>query len=134
MPCPALCPGVRRIVTAGVTGQWASVRSVDDDADVAADTNGPEILVLRPVELVKLHARIGRIHLEVERRGLRSRLLVALELGEAVCEIIGNAEVHYNLLCSVPLAWLGASIVTAGVPAFPDNEIRPLFFPAPSNV
>ena len=58
------------------------------------DPHRPEVLVLRLVELVELHARVGRVHLQVEGRGLDGLLLVAGQPGEAVGEGVGDAEFH----------------------------------------
>jgi len=53
-----------------------------------------EVLVPRLVQLVQAHARIGRVQLEVEGGGLDGLLLLASQLGEAVGEGIGDAEIH----------------------------------------
>ena len=58
------------------------------------DPHRPEILVLRLVELVEAHARIGRVELQVEGRRLDGLLLVAGQSGEAVGEGIGDAKFH----------------------------------------
>ena len=43
---------------------------------------------------MELQSRPGRIQLKVKGRGLHGILLVTGELGEAVGEGVGNAEVH----------------------------------------
>ena len=63
-------------------------------SSVTARTNGPEVLVLRPVDLVPLQARMRRVHLQVERRGLDRLLLVTGQLREAVGEGVSDAELH----------------------------------------
>src|SRR5687768_10263134 len=83
-----------------VAQQQAAGRLVDDQADVAADAYGPEVLVLRLVEPVELHAGARRVHLEVERGRLHQLLLVAGETGEAVGERVGDAEVHGTAILS----------------------------------
>jgi len=70
---------------------------VDDQADVVADPHRPEIRIFRPVKLVELHAGIGRVHLEVESRGLDRFLLLPGELRKALGKGIGNAEFHHLL-------------------------------------
>jgi hypothetical protein len=49
---------------------------VDDDADIAADTNGGEALVFGFVELVELQAGMGGVQLEIEGRGFDGFLLL----------------------------------------------------------
>jgi len=77
---------------ADVAQQQALIRPVYDDAEVAAHADGPEVLVLGPVELVELHPRIGRIHLKVERRRLGGSLLIARQASKAIGDCAGNAE------------------------------------------
>ncbi len=91
---PSFRPLIRGVVMIDVAEQQAGSRAVDDQPDVATDPNGPEVLVLRPVDLVQLQARMRRVHLQVERRGLDRLLLVAGQPGEAVGEGIGDAELH----------------------------------------
>ena len=91
---PSFCPLVRGVVMVDVAEQEARRRPVDDQPDVATDPNGPEVLVLRPVDLVQLQPRMRRVHLQVERRGLDRLLLVAGQLREAVGEGVGDAELH----------------------------------------
>ena len=67
---------------------------MDDDPDVRARPHGPEVFIPRLVEAVETHARIRRVHLEVEGRGLNRLLLVAVQAGEAVGEGIGDEELH----------------------------------------
>ena len=51
--------------------------------------------VLGIMQLVELQSRLGRIQLKVESRGLRGLLLVAGQLVEAVCEGVGDSELHF---------------------------------------
>ena len=90
----ALGPAVSVVVMIDVAKQQARRGLVGDQADVGADAHGPEVGVLCPVELVKLHPGARRVHLEVERRGLGGGLLLARELSETVGEGVGDAEVH----------------------------------------
>lgn len=63
-----------------------------DQPNVAIDADRPEVLVLRPVELVEAHPRTGRVQLQVERRRLDGLLLVAGESSETARERVGDAE------------------------------------------
>ena len=67
---------------------------VNDQPDVATYPNRPEILVPCFGELVEAHARIGRVELEVEGRGLDGFLFLTSQPSETVGKGIGNAEVH----------------------------------------
>ena len=94
VPLAPFCPAVCRVVVVHVAQKQARVRPVDDETDVAADPDRPEVLVLRLVKLVKLHPRIRRIHLEVECRRLDGLLFVASEATERVSEGVGDTEVQ----------------------------------------
>lgn len=48
---------------------------------------GPEVLILRPVDLVQFQPRMCRVHLQVDRCGL-DRLLLVGQLREAVGESV----------------------------------------------
>ena len=61
-----------------IAEQEAARGFVDDDPDVRARSHRPEIFIPRLVEAVEAHARIRRVHLEVEGRGLDRLLLVAV--------------------------------------------------------
>ena len=89
-----LCPTISLVVMIHIAEQQAGFCPVDDDAQIAIDAYRPELLVLCPVKFVKTHAWIGRIHLEIESRGLDGFLLFACEFGEAVGEGISDAELH----------------------------------------
>ena len=87
-------PLVRRVVMVHVAEQEARRGPVDDQPEVAADAGGPEVLVLRPLDLVQIQPRPSRVHLQVERGGLDRLLLLAGQLREAVGEGVGDAELH----------------------------------------
>jgi hypothetical protein len=70
---------------------------VDDQPDIAADANGPKILVLGLVELVKAHARVRRVHLKIKRSRLDELLLVASQPRQAIGERVANAEFHLQV-------------------------------------
>ena len=53
---PALCPLVRFVVVVDVAQQQAGPRAVDNDAKVAADSNGPEVRVFGFVQFVELQS------------------------------------------------------------------------------
>src|SRR5680860_1462982 len=73
-------------------------RLVNDQADVSAHANGPEVRILRLVEAVELHARVGRVHLEIKGRGLDGLLFVTAEFGQAVGEGVGYEEFRCQAL------------------------------------
>ena len=56
---------------------------------------------------MELHPRVGRVHLQIERRRLGGLLLLAGELGEAVSERVGDAEVHVPFLPTTVGSLLG---------------------------
>ena len=58
-----LGPVVSPVVVIDVAEQKAALSLVDDQPDIAANTNGPEVLILRLVELVKTHSGVGRVEL-----------------------------------------------------------------------
>ena len=91
---PPLGPLIRGVVMVHVAEQEARRGPVDNQPDVAADPGRPEALVLRPLDLVQLQPRPGRVHLQVERGGLDRLLLVAGQLRETVGERVGDAELH----------------------------------------
>lgn len=67
---------------------------MNDQPDIATDPYRPEVGILGAVELVKAHAGVGRVYLQIEGRGLDHLLLFAGQLGEAVGEGVGDAEFH----------------------------------------
>lgn len=67
---------------------------MDDQTNVAAHPNRPEIFITRLVQLVEAHARIGWVHLQIKGGGLDGFLLLAGKFGETICEGIGDAEVQ----------------------------------------
>src|SRR5665213_1289305 len=69
-----------------------------DKADVPADADGPEILILRLVELMKAHAGTGRIDLQVKGRRFDRLLLVAGEASKTISECVGDTEFHHDTL------------------------------------
>jgi len=56
------------------------------------------MLVARLVELVKAHARVGRVHLEVEGGGLYRLLFTGSQMRKTVGECISDAEVHQETI------------------------------------
>ena len=77
---PSFGPLIRGVVMIDVAEQETGSCPVDDQPDVATDPNGLEVLVLCPVDLVQLQARMRRVHRQVERRGLDRLLLVTGQL------------------------------------------------------
>ena len=107
---PSFGPLVRRVVMIDVAEQDAGSGPVDDQPDVATDPHGPEVLVLRPVDLVQLQARMRRVHLQVERRGLDRLLLVAGQLREAIGEGVGDSELHQVSISTGTPIWFATSV------------------------
>jgi hypothetical protein len=91
---PPLRPAIGLMVMSHVAEQEARFGLVNDQADVAVDPHGPEILVLCPIKLVKAHAGAGRIELKIECRRFDRLLLFAGQTGEAVGKAIGDQELH----------------------------------------
>lgn len=89
----AFRPLVRLVVMIDVAQQKAVRAHVHDQPDVAAHAHRPEVLVARLVQLVKAHARVGRVQLQIEGGRLDGLLLVAGEPGEARGEGVGDAKV-----------------------------------------
>jgi hypothetical protein len=81
-------------VVIDVAQEQAAGGLVDDQPDVSVHPDGPEVLVLRPVQLVELHPRAGRVELEVEGGRLDRLLLLTGQPGEAVRERVSDEEVH----------------------------------------
>ena len=65
-----------------------------DQAYVPIDPDGPEILILGPVELVKREPRRRRVQLQVDGGDLRRLLLVTGQLCETVGKGIGDPELR----------------------------------------
>lgn len=75
---------------------------MNDDAQVAAGTNRPEIRVLGAFDAVETETGMSGIDLEVEDGRLHGLLLLRSEVGQAAGEGVGDAEVHECLLISSP--------------------------------
>lgn len=87
-------PVVVLVVVIDVAQQETALCLMDNEPDIRANTDGPEVLVLCRVERVEAHARIRRVDMEIEGGGLYGLLLVAGEAGEAIGEGVGDAELH----------------------------------------
>ena len=59
-----------------VAQKEAGIGLVNNQPDIAANPNRPEVLVLGPINFVKLQTRVGGIHLQVESGGLHRLLLI----------------------------------------------------------
>ena len=70
---------------------------VNDEPDVALTRTDQKFLSLALSSLWKLHARAGRVHLQIERRRLHRLLLVAGQPREAVGEGVGNEKFMAHL-------------------------------------
>ena len=93
-----------------VTQEQTLVGLVDDDPQIVADPNRPEVLVLCLVEFVKFHARALRVHLQVKGRGLYGLLLLAGEPSETVGEGVGNTEFHQCSTDTGTAIWLDIAV------------------------
>jgi hypothetical protein len=91
---PPLGPVVGGVVMVRITQVQTSVGLMDDDPQILADPNRPEVFVLGLVKLVKLHTRALRVHLQIKCRGLYGLLLLPGEPGEAIGKGVGNPEFH----------------------------------------
>ena len=107
---PPLGPLIRRVVMVHVAEQEARRGPVDDQTDVATNADGPEVLVLRPLDLVQFQPRMRRVHLQVERGRLDGLLLVAGQLREAVGEGVGDAELHQVSISTGTPIWFATSV------------------------
>ena len=72
----SLSPAVSGVVVVGVAQHQARVGAMHDQAQVAADARGPEVLVLAVVDAMELDAGVRRVELQIEGSGLRRTLLV----------------------------------------------------------
>ena len=79
-PAP-LGPLVGLVVVVGVAKQKAAVRFVHDQAHIAPHTHRPKMLVFGLFNPVQLHARIGRVLLQVNGGDLDGLLLVGGQAG-----------------------------------------------------
>jgi len=77
-----------------VAEQKAALSLVDNQSNVAADANGPEVFILGLVEFVEAHPRVGGVELQVKSRRLNSFLLLASQTRETISEGVSNTEVH----------------------------------------
>ena len=74
---PALGPPIGVVVVVDVAQHEAVLRLVDNDPDVSADPDRPEVSVTRTFYFVKLQARTEWVHLKIEGCSLDGLLLVA---------------------------------------------------------
>lgn len=89
-----------------VAEHQARRRPMNDQPDIAADADRPEVRIPRLGEPVKLHRWVRRIKLEIERRRLHSLLLLASQPGEAIGKGVGDSEVHSKRQPPIGLSWL----------------------------
>lgn len=90
----ALRPAVGFVMVINVAEQEAALGLVNDEPDVGTHPHGPEVLILRPVELMEAHAVTCCIHLQVKSGRLCCLLLVACQPSEAVGEGVRDEEIH----------------------------------------
>ena len=94
---PPFRPSVRRVVMADIGEHDARCGPMHDQANVPIDPDGPEVLVPRPIQLVKRETRRRRVQLQVEGGGLGGLLLVAGQPSQTVGKGIGDPELHVTL-------------------------------------
>jgi hypothetical protein len=61
-------PVIRLVVVIDVAEKDAALTSMNDKPNIRRYPHGPEVLIPRLIELMKTHAGIGRINLQVKRR------------------------------------------------------------------
>ena len=67
---------------------------MDYQPDIATDPNRPEVLVLRLIELMETHSRVGRVDLQIEGRRLDGLLLIAGQSSKTVSECFSDYELQ----------------------------------------
>ncbi|MCY1546435.1 hypothetical protein D9M68_824310 [compost metagenome] len=67
---------------------------MDDDANVTAVPHRPETLVLRFVELVEAHTRVGGIQLQIEGCRFYGLLLFTRQASQAIGKSVRDPEIH----------------------------------------
>ena len=77
-----------------VAEKKAGLGAMHDESDVAVNANRPEVLVLRLVEAMEIHSRIGWIELKVKSSRLDDLLLVSRQPGEAIAESVSDEKGH----------------------------------------
>ena len=78
------------------TEQQTPIGLVDDQPDVAADANRPEVLVFGLFEFVKAHPGVRWIELQVERSRLDGLLLITSQPRETVGKSVCDTEFHVS--------------------------------------
>ena len=69
---------------------------MNDQTNIAANSNRPEIFVFYLVELVETKSWTCRVQLQVERCGFDQLLFLAGESGEAISKSVGDEEFHIS--------------------------------------
>src|SRR3989304_4287354 len=87
-------PAVGRVVVIHIAKEETFAGLMDNYPEVTTDPHRPEVFVFCIVELVELHARIGRVQLQVKGRSLHGLLFFAGQFGEAVGKCISYTELH----------------------------------------
>jgi len=65
---------------------------MDDQPNIFAGANRPEIRIARPVKAMKAQTRARRVQLQIEGRRLHRLLLRPVQPGEAGGECVGDTE------------------------------------------
>jgi hypothetical protein len=69
---------------------------MDDNPDMPADADGPEVRVFCSFQFVELQTWMGGVQLKVERSCFCSFLLVSRQSGEAIREGVRDSEFHLD--------------------------------------
>ena len=75
-----------------VAEQQAGIGAVDNQTNVVADPDRPEVSITGLINPMKLQSGLRRIDLQIKGGGLYGLLLVASQFGQAIDERIGDAE------------------------------------------
>lgn len=100
---------------------------MDNNANIVIHPHRPEIFVLGPIKLVKAHARISWIQLQIKGGDLHGLLLFAGEFGEAVGKGVGDEKVHrivqLLLFWDCWLLWFSAQTYVVQPPPFHQGKL-----------
>ncbi len=92
----ALGPAIGLVVMVHIGQQQTGGAAMHDQPDIRIRPHRPEIPVHRTVQLVEGQAGCGGVHLQIEGGGLHGLLLLRCQAPEAVCEGVGDAELHQD--------------------------------------
>ena len=85
---------------------------MNNQPDITADAHRPEVRIPYCIQLVELHTWIRRIELQIKHRQLDRFLLTSSQLGKAICESVGDSEVHHDFVSDISvLKWSDSRIL-----------------------